>query len=287
MKLQINSITKTYNRNFEALKDFNLTLDSGILGLLGPNGAGKSTLMKIITTILKPSSGTVHLNGEDIQKNPDAIRNVLGYLPQNFGVYPNLTAQEYLSYLAALKGLDAKSSKARIDELLNLVNLPDVGNKRLSEFSGGMKQRVGIAQALLNDPQIIIVDEPTVGLDPEERARFAHLITEISENKIIILSTHIVSDIEATATKIAIIKNGINIVHDTSENILKEVQGKVYKIIIPSSEFQSIKSKYKITKSQRRPDGIHITILTDDPPIDARSLEPSLEEAYLYFVNKS
>lgn len=287
MKLQINSITKTYNRNFEALKDFNLTLDSGILGLLGPNGAGKSTLMKIITTILKPSSGTVHLNGEDIHKNPDAIRNVLGYLPQNFGVYPNLTAQEYLSYLAALKGLDAKSSKARIDELLNLVNLPDVGNKRLSEFSGGMKQRVGIAQALLNDPQIIIVDEPTVGLDPEERARFAHLITEISENKIIILSTHIVSDIEATATKIAIIKNGINIVHDTSENILKEVQGKVYKIIIPSSEFQSIKSKYKITKSQRRPDGIHITILTDDPPIDARSLEPSLEEAYLYFVNKS
>lgn len=287
MKLQINSITKTYNRNFEALKDFNLTLDSGILGLLGPNGAGKSTLMKIIATILKPSSGTVHLNGEDIQKNPDAIRNVLGYLPQNFGVYPNLTAQEYLSYLAALKGLDAKSSKARIDELLNLVNLPDVGNKRLSEFSGGMKQRVGIAQALLNDPQIIIVDEPTVGLDPEERARFAHLITEISENKIIILSTHIVSDIEATATKIAIIKNGINIVHDTSENILKEVQGKVYKIIIPSSEFQSIKSKYKITKSQRRPDGIHITILTDDPPIDARSLEPSLEEAYLYFVNKS
>src|SRR5580658_5133677 len=191
-----------------ALHDFSLELGTGVLGLLGPNGAGKTTLMTILATITRSSQGRVIWNGADVADNPDALRAVLGYLPQDFGVYPNLNAVEFLEYLAAVKGLDAAASRRRIDELLNLVNLTDVRKRPLGGFSGGMKQRIGIAQALLNDPKLLIVDEPTAGLDPEERVRFRNLLSDLSGDRVVILSTHIVSDVEATATDIALISQG-------------------------------------------------------------------------------
>ena len=209
MSLSIQHVTKYYRGvNVPALSDFTAELGSGIVGLLGPNGAGKSTLMRIIATITKPSKGTILWNTDDISKKPDLIRKDLGYLPQDFGVYPNLDADEFLQYLAALKGVDSKVAKKRIEDLLVFVNLIEARNRPLRDYSGGMKQRIGIAQALLNDPKILIVDEPTVGLDTEGRIRFRHLLAELSGDRVIILSTHIVSDIEAIANDIIIISKG-------------------------------------------------------------------------------
>jgi len=213
MKLSIEHLSKKYRRDFWGLRDFNLELGPGVIGLLGPNGAGKSTLMRMLATITKPTEGTIKWNDMDIAKSPDTIRTILGYLPQDFGVYPNLNAIEFLEYMAAIKGLDAKTARRRIDELLLVVNLKDAAKRPLGGYSGGMKQRVGIAQALLNDPQLLIVDEPTVGLDPEERVRFRNLLSDLSGERIVILSTHIVSDVEATATEIVIINKGCKLGH--------------------------------------------------------------------------
>ena len=198
------------------MREFSLKLGPGIVGLLGPNGAGKTTLMSIIATITRPTEGALHWNGAKVANDPNAIRSVLGQLPQDFGVYPNLNAVEFLEYLAAVKGLDAKAARRRIDELLNVVNLSDVRRRPLGGYSGGMKQRIGIAQALLNDPQLLIVDEPTAGLDPEERVRFRNLLSELSGERIVILSTHIVSDVEATATDIALISQGSLVAHSAA-----------------------------------------------------------------------
>jgi len=208
MKLEIENVSKIYRGNVHAVRSFRLELGPGVLGLLGPNGAGKSTLMRILATITQPSAGRVLWNGTDISHDPDTLRAVLGYLPQDFGIYPNLSAVEFLSYLAAVKGLDAASARRRISELLELVNLTDAARRPLGGFSGGMRQRVGIAQALLNDPKLLIVDEPTAGLDPEERVRFRNLLSELSGERIVILSTHIVSDVEVVATDIALIAQG-------------------------------------------------------------------------------
>src|ERR1035437_6973144 len=199
----------------------------GILGLLGPNGAGKTTLMSIIATITRPTEGTLHWNGSELAKDPNAIRTVLGYLPQDFGVYPNLNAVEFLEYLAAVKGLDAVAARKRIDELLNLVNLTDVRKRPLGGYSGGMRQRIGIAQALLNDPKLLIVDEPTAGLDPEERVRFRNLLSDLSGDRIVILSTHIVSDVEGTATELALISGGALVAHAPLEELLRAAEGRV------------------------------------------------------------
>ena len=195
-----------------------------MLGLLGPNGAGKSTLMRILATITKPTEGRVRWNGEDIATSPDGLRSVLGYLPQDFGVYPNLTAVEFLEYLAAVKGLESGVARRRIDELLALVNLTDARKRPLGGYSGGMKQRIGIAQALLNDPKLLIVDEPTVGLDPEERVRFRNLLSDLGGERIVILSTHIVSDVEAAANEIAIVDRGRLLTHAEPEALLAGVQ---------------------------------------------------------------
>ena len=208
MQLTISHLSKQYRRDFWGLRDFDLELEPGVIGLLGPNGAGKSTLMRMLATITQPTEGTILWNGADIVKSPDTLRAVLGYLPQDFGVYPNLNALEFLEYMAAIKGLDARSARRRIDELLAVVNLVHAAKRPLGGYSGGMKQRVGIAQALLNDPQLLIVDEPTVGLDPEERVRFRNLLSDLAGERIILLSTHIVSDVEATATEIVMIDQG-------------------------------------------------------------------------------
>jgi ABC-type multidrug transport system ATPase subunit len=222
--------------------------------------------------------------GADVHRSPDALRSVLGYLPQDFGVYPNLSPVEFLDYIAAAKGLDALAAKERIDELLQLVNLVDVRKKPLGGFSGGMKQRVGIAQALLNDPRILIVDEPTGGLDPEERVRFRNLLSELSGERIIILSTHIVSDIEATATHIAVVKEGRLVRHDSPEGMLRRAEGKVWEWLVPASELTGLKERHRISSTQRRSDGVRVRAVTDNPPAGATAVAPNLEDAYLLDV---
>ena len=207
MELQIRSLTKRY-RSVVAVDDFSLTLSPGILGLLGPNGAGKSTLMRMLATVTRPTAGTIALDGVDVVKHPDPLRKTLGYLPQDFGVYPHLNAVEFLEYVAALKGLDRRAARPRIEQLLEMVNLTYAKHRALGGYSGGMRQRVGIAQALLNDPKLLIVDEPTTGLDPEERVRFRNMLRELSGERIIILSTHICSDVETTADDVAIVARG-------------------------------------------------------------------------------
>ena len=224
----------------------------GVLGLLGPNGAGKTTLMNIIATITRATEGTVTWNGVDLQREPDAVRAVLGYLPQDFGVYPNLNAVEFLEYFAAVKGLDARRARRRIDELLQVVNLADVRKRPLGGYSGGMRQRIGIAQALLNDPQLLIVDEPTAGLDPEERVRFRNLLSDLSGDRIVILSTHIVSDVEATATDIALISGGTLVAHAPPEELLRAAEGRVWEWVVPSAELSAAKQRYLISGTVRR-----------------------------------
>src|SRR5512140_2066503 len=247
LQLEIQNVSKQYGGKVWALREFSLRLSAGVLGLLGPNGAGKTTLMSILATITAPTEGTALWNGADIRRQPDAIREVLGFLPQDFGVYPNLNAVEFLEYLAAIKGLDAAAARRRIDELLQLVNLTEVRKRPLGGFSGGMRQRVGIAQALLNDPKLLIVDEPTAGLDPEERVRFRNLLSELSGERIVILSTHIVSDVEAVATDIALINQGRLVAHATPEQLLAEVEGKVWECVVPSTELNAAKTRWLVS----------------------------------------
>src|SRR6202046_2006876 len=286
MKLVIDGVSKQYAGKVWGLRDLRLELRPGVVGLLGPNGAGKSTLMRILATVTRASAGRVLWNDADIAQAPDTLRSVLGYLPQDFGVYPHLTALEFLEYMAAVKGLDAASARKRIEELLAVVNLGEVRDRALGGFSGGMKQRVGIAQALLNDPQLLIVDEPTAGLDPEERVRFRNLLSELSGERIVILSTHIVSDIEAVATNIAILAHGRLLAHGSPESILESVNGQVWELVVPSVDLPILQHKYPISSTAHRSDGVHVRIVSPAPPMMpgvrvARPLEPSLEDAYL------
>jgi len=278
----IDKVSKCYEGNAWALKDFCLETGPGVLGLLGPNGAGKTTLMNILATITRATTGTVVWNGTDVKRKPDALRAVLGYLPQEFGVYPHLNAVEFLEYLAAVKGLDATSARRRIDDLLKLVNLADARKRPLGSYSGGMKQRVGIAQALLNDPQLLIVDEPTAGLDPEERVRFRNLLAELSGERIVILSTHIVSDIEAAATEVALISQGTLVMHALPEELLCKAEGRVWEWVVPTSEINALKQRYQISGAVRRADGTHLRVLAESCPNGAQPLAPTMEDAYLY-----
>ena len=241
MELLIDRVGKLYGKSVWALKDVSLKLSPGVLGLLGPNGAGKSTLMKILATITKPTQGVVTWNGDDIAKKPDRLREVLGYLPQDFGVYPNLNAVEFLSYLAAARGLSGSQASARIDWLLEAVNLRDVRKRPLGGYSGGMRQRLGIAQSLLNDPRVLIVDEPTVGLDPEERVRFRNLLSELSGDRVVLLSTHIVSDVEAVASRIVLIDRGQLKGDTTAEALLDSVRGRVWEWPVADKDLPAVR----------------------------------------------
>jgi ABC-2 type transport system ATP-binding protein len=285
MQLTTTQLGKEYKRGFWGLKNFSLDIKPGILGLLGPNGAGKSTFMRMIATITKPTDGSIKWNDVDIVKSPDTLRDVLGYLPQDFGVYPNLNAVEFLEYMAAIKGLDANSAKKRIDELLQLVNLVEAAKRPLGGYSGGMKQRVGIAQALLNDPQLLIVDEPTVGLDPEERVRFRNLLSDLSGERIVILSTHIVSDVEATATHIALVNKGQLLREDAPENLLAELENKVWEWTVHSDDLPALKQKYIVSGTIRRSDGVQVRAVSENKPeANAQNVSPNLEDAYLFFI---
>jgi ABC-2 type transport system ATP-binding protein len=282
MQLTVDNLSKNYRGGVQALRSVQLSLRPGVLGLLGPNGAGKSTLMRILATITQASSGRVLWNDKDIARHPDALRAVLGYLPQDFGVYPNLSAIEFLDYLAAVKGIPTTAARRRISELLALVNLADAAKRPLGGYSGGMRQRVGIAQALLNDPQLLIVDEPTAGLDPEERVRFRNLLSELSGERIIILSTHIVSDVEAVATEIAILAHGQVLAHGAPEALLSQVTGKIWEVVVPSAELPALRAKHLVSSTAHRSDGVHARVVADSAPsAEARQLEPSLEDAYL------
>ncbi|MGE5138054.1 MAG: ABC transporter ATP-binding protein [Rudaea sp.] len=286
MQLTIHNVGKQYRKEFWGLHDFSLDLTPGVLGLLGPNGAGKSTLMRILATITKPTTGTVTWCGTDITRSPDELRQVLGYLPQDFGIYPNLNAVEFLDYLAAMKGLEGRIARQRIDELLQVVNLVDAAKRPLGGYSGGMKQRVGIAQALLNDPQLLIVDEPTAGLDPEERVRFRNLLSDLSGNRIIILSTHIVSDVEASATHIALIRQGRLIQAAAPEQLLKHVEGKVWEWMASSTELTALKQQYLISGTIRCSDGVQVRAVSDARPApQAHAVPPRLEDAYLDLIS--
>jgi ABC-2 type transport system ATP-binding protein len=280
------NLSKSYKK-IQALQDFNLKLNPGILGLLGPNGAGKSTLMRMLATITAPTEGTILWNGQDVVKEPEALRSVLGYLPQDFGVYPNLSAQEFLEYMAAIKGLSGKKARSKISDLLDLVNLREAARRPLSGYSGGMRQRVGIAQALLNDPQLLIVDEPTVGLDPEERVRFRNLLSDLSGERIVILSTHIVSDVESTATDIAIIHKGHLKAHALPEQLLKQMEDSVWEWMVASQDLPALKQQFLVSGTIRRMDGVEVRAVSQTKPCpDANPVTPNLEDVYLAMVSQ-
>lgn len=282
-KLRIQEVGRQYG-DLWALRNISLEISQGVLGLLGPNGAGKSTLMRIITTISQPTEGQVLWDGQSLSEAPNRLRNVLGYLPQNFGIYPKLTAREFLRYLASAKGIDARE---RIDDLLLLLNLNEAADRRLETFSGGMKQRVGIAQALLNDPELLIVDEPTVGLDPEERARFRNLLSELAGNRIVILSTHIVSDVEAVAEQIAILHEGDLLANVSPEELLTSAEGKVWKMTIDSGRLAEIRNKYQVTSASHRSGGTLVRVTAENPPgPQAEQAAPNMEDAYLWIMQK-
>jgi ABC-2 type transport system ATP-binding protein len=288
MKLVVDRVGKLYKGGVWGVRDLSLDLSPGVLGLVGPNGAGKSTLMRILATVTTPTEGQVTWNGTDIVEAPDGLRPELGYLPQEFGVYPNLNAVEFLEYLAAIKGLDGRPARRRIDGLLRVLGLVEVRRRPLGSLSGGMRQRVGIAQALLNDPQLLILDEPTTGLDPGERVRFRNLLSDLASERIVILSTHIVSDVEAVATEIAVIDEGRLLVHSPPEALLGSVEGKVWQRVIASADLAAAKQDHVISGVARRSDGVHVRLVSATPPSpDAQAVPPTLEDAYLYRISRA
>ncbi|RDY24557.1 ABC transporter ATP-binding protein [Romboutsia maritimum] len=283
--LEIKNLTKTYKHK-NANEDINLNLDSGVYGLLGPNGAGKSTFMKQLATITTPSSGKILYNGKDIKSLDDEYRDLIGYLPQDFDAYKNFKAKEFLMYMAALKGLKKDEAKKRVEELLKLVGLYEVRNKLVSKFSGGMKRRVGIAQALINNPKILILDEPTAGLDPQERARFRNLLSNIGTETIVILSTHIISDIESAAKETIMIKDGKLLLKGTHKEILESMEGKVYTITTNDEiEINEIQRKYKVVNINRGMEYTQIRVISDTLPkyTNTTYTEPKFEDVYMFY----
>lgn len=286
MALIITNLSKQYNAQKTAISNFSITINKGVLGLLGPNGAGKSTLMKMIATISKPSGGSLFLEGLDIVKNPNSIRKVLGYLPQDFGVYPNLNAYEFLEYIAAMKGVGGKGLRQRIDVLLEGVNLTADAKRPIGTYSGGMKQRIGIAQALLNDPKVLIFDEPTVGLDPEERMRFRQLIADLAQDSIIILSSHIVSDIETIADEVAIMQGGKLITHAPQHDIIKQAEGRIFEVLLNNADLNVFKNQYKVIDTSRQADQIRVRYISTQHTAAPSSSQvtATLEDAYLFLT---
>ena len=278
--LSIESVSKRFRSGTYGVRNVSLTIKGGVLGLLGPNGAGKTTLMQMLATVTKPTTGRIHFKNIDVVANPDALRQRLGYLPQDFGVYDNLTAYEFLSYFAALKGV---RSKTKIQEMLELVNLHQSASRAVGGFSGGMKQRLGIAQALINDPHLVIVDEPTAGLDPEERVRFRNVLSDLGFGRLVILSTHIVSDVESIATEIAIMKEGSLVALATPEALMKEAEGSVWQVVAPSEAFEQLRRTMSISSAVRKADGVHARIVSPTRPVpQAIAAEPTLEDAFLF-----
>ena len=285
MQLTLDRLTKQYGSKI-ALDRIDATFEPGIYGLLGANGAGKTTMMRLICDILKPTSGEVTFNGTNIREMGESYRAAIGYLPQDFGYYPNFTAMNFLLYMASLKGLNARYAKEKSLELLETVNLSEVKDKKIKTFSGGMKQRLGIAQAFLNNPQILILDEPTAGLDPKERVKFRNLISSFAENKIVILSTHIVTDVEYIADEILVIKGGTLLKKGAESTIIQEISGKVGECRVTRQEAERLENRFIVCNSKTENGEAVLRIVSDNKPCDtAVSVSPCLEDLYLYYFH--
>lgn len=284
--LHIDQLNKTYPNKVRALNKVSLKIGKGMFGLLGPNGAGKSTLMRTIATLQEPDSGSIEFDGIDLLTHKEQIRAILGYLPQEFGVYPSITAEDMLHHLAILKGMiDTKERKETVDNLLEITNLSEHRKKNLGGYSGGMKQRFGIAQALLGNPKILIVDEPTAGLDPAERDRFHNLLSNIGENTLVILSTHIVSDVSELCNDMAIIHNGQVLVQMPPLQAIESLKGKMWKSILPKSEIETAAQKYKVTTSRLLHGKGMLRVLSETHPGPGfESVEPDLEDVYFSYI---
>jgi ABC-2 type transport system ATP-binding protein len=282
MKLQINSLSKTYSNGVQALKDVSLTLNNGMFGLLGPNGAGKSSLMRTIATLQEADAGSVFLDDLDVLKNKTQVRQLLGYLPQEFGVYPKISAERMLDHIAQLKGVgNAAERKDLVAALLDNVNLSKDRKKNLGTYSGGMKQRFGIAQALIGNPKLIIVDEPTAGLDPAERNRFYNLLSQLGENTIVILSTHIVEDVSTLCSNFAIICQGEVLYAGQPDAAVSEMEGKIFTKAIDKAELSFYQDDFTVISTQLKTGRLHIRILQDkDPGKGFVSATPNLEDVY-------
>ena len=280
--LIIENLTHVYGNGTRALDEVSLTIPRGMYGLLGPNGAGKSTLMRTIATLQAPTSGHIRFGDIDVLKTPEELRKTLGYLPQDFGVYPRVSAYDMLDHMAVLKGIsNAKDRKETVENLLNQVNLWTVRKKAIAGFSGGMRQRFGIAQALIGDPRLIIVDEPTAGLDPEERNRFLNLLAEIGENVVVILSTHIVEDVSDLCPAMAIICDGRIVREGAPADLVGQLKGKIWKKIIDKAELEAAKAQYKVISTRLLAGRTVIHILSDDNPgAGFTPVEGGLEDVY-------
>ena len=286
MKLSFENISKLYGDTV-ALQQIDLTLGSGVYGLLGPNGAGKTTLMRIMTDLLAPSTGRVLLDGQDIAVMGAAFRKKLGYLPQDFGVYPNFTAEQFLLYIARLKGLSKFDAKRQTDNLLRMVGLEDKKQKKLKGFSGGQRQRVGIAQALLGNPEILVLDEPTAGLDPEERIRFRGIISDLSQQKLVLLSTHIVSDLEAVANEIILLRKGVVLEMQKPASLLEQLNGQVWLVTVPAADEAALTKQYVCSNVMHTDGKSVIRLLSESAPRpDAVPTAPNMEDLYLYYFGR-
>ncbi len=284
MSLEIKNLSRRYGRRW-ALKDVSLTCEQGLVGLVGPNGAGKTTLMRIIATLLPATSGSVHWAGLDALRDGQAIRRVLGYLPQDFGVYPEFTGRQFLRYLGAMKGLTRVAAHRRADEVLELVNLEQEADRRLRTFSGGMLQRVGIAQALLNDPEILVVDEPTVGLDPAERVRFRTMLAGLTTGRLVILSTHIVSDVEAVAGRLVILRDGEVLKDTTPEALVAQAVGSVWSVTADLHTAAHLERSHAVSSLIASGDKMNLRLISPTSPLPgAQQSEPTLEDAYLFAI---
>lgn len=283
MTIEIQHLSKYYGKK-QALKDINLTIEQGMFGLLGRNGAGKTTLMKTLATLLQRKEGSIHICGVPIE-NAKEIRKIIGYLPQDFSMYPSMRVVEAMDYLGVLSGIEKTERKKRVEQLLAQVNLLEHKDKKVKALSGGMKRRLGIAQALLNQPKVLIVDEPTAGLDPEERIRFRNLLCEVAEERIVILSTHIVGDIEATCENIGILNEGVLLYKGTVEQLLEKAEGKVFTMMADKRELPKLKKEYRITGMHTQGSKVHIRFLSEIPVYGAQSCEPDMEDAYLLYLS--
>lgn len=281
-ELRLTDVQKKYKAK-EAVRKFNYTFTNGVYGLLGENGAGKTTLMRLICGVLQPTEGNIYCDDIEISRMGVEYRGLLGYLPQDFGYYGGFTAERFLRYMAALKALPAEYADRRIDELLDVVELKNVKKKKLKTFSGGMLRRIGIVQALLNDPEILILDEPTAGLDPKERVHFRNVISSLGKNRMVLLSTHIVSDIDYIADRILIMKNGELLLEGTEKEIMERIKDCVWKCIVPQKEAEQIESNYIVSNMRNYGKNVELRIISQKSPTEsAENVEGTLEDAYLY-----
>lgn len=281
MEVTIERLSKRYGQQW-ALYQLSLRCGPGLLGLVGPNGAGKTSLMRMIATLLEPTEGMIRWNGQDIRTHGQALRQVLGYLPQDFGIYPEFTGRQFLRYLAAMKGLPSSLLNRRVDEVVEMVNLERAADHKLLTYSGGMKQRIGIAQALLNDPELLIVDEPTAGLDPAERVRFRTLLASLTRNRIVLLSTHIISDVEAVAGRLVILQEGHILADTTPEALLAQSARSVWSVMVDQGTALQLQASYQVSTMVHQMNGVMLRLVSPTRPHEAAVVvDPNLEEAYL------